>query len=58
MCRWVNGDKFEQFIENTVLPIINPFDGSNPLSVVIMDNCSIHHIDRVADLIENTAHAN
>lgn len=53
----VNGDKFEQFIENTVLPIINPFDGSNPLSVVIMDNCSIHHIDRVADLIENTAHA-
>jgi len=53
----VNGDKFTSFIENTVLPIINPFDGSSPVSVVIMDNCSIHHVDQVVDLIENTAHA-
>ena len=50
----VNGDKFESFIRNTVLPILNPFNGSNPLSVVIMDNCSIHHVDRVVDLIQVT----
>ena len=24
-----------------------PFDGSNPHSVVIMDNASIHHVDKV-----------
>lgn len=53
----VNGDRFKHFIEHTVLPILNPFDGCNPLSVVIMDNCSIHHIDRVVELIESIAHA-
>lgn len=53
----VNGEKFAHFIENTVIPILNPFDGNSPLSVVIMDGCSIHHVDEVADLIENTAHA-
>ena len=50
----VNGECFEHFIESTVLLIINPFDGNNPLSVVIMDNCSIHHVDYVIDLIENS----
>ena len=50
----VNGECFEHFIESTVLSIINPFDGNNPLSVVIMDNCSIHHVDYVIDLIENS----
>ena len=29
-----------------------PFDGSSPLSVVIMDNCSIHRTDQVVHLIE------
>ena len=53
----VNGDKFADFIEQSVVPVLQPFNGSNPLSVVIMDNCSIHHVDQVSDLIENTAHA-
>ena len=53
----VNGDMFEQFIRDTLLPILNPFNGTNPLSVVIMNNCSIHHVDQVIDLIENTAKA-
>ena len=48
----VNGDKFESFITDTVIPILNPFNGSNSLSVVIMDNCSIHHVDQVINLIE------
>ena len=53
----VNGECFEHFIESTVLSTIKPFDGNNPLSVVIMDNCSIYHVDYVTDLIENTAGA-
>lgn len=53
----VNGDKFADFVTNTLIPILNPFNGTNPLSVVIMDNASIHHVDEVTDLIESTAHA-
>ena len=51
----VNGGKFEEFVADTLIPIQNPFNGTNPLSVVIMDNCSIHHIASVMNLIENVA---
>ena len=30
-----------------------PFNGTNPSSVVIFDNCSIHHLDDVVDLIHS-----
>lgn len=48
-----NGEKFIEFICHCscVLPIIMPFDGSNPKSVVVMDNASIHHVERVCDII-------
>ena len=46
----VNGDKFEEFVTETLIPILNPFDGTNPRSVVIMDNCSAHHMDPVVYL--------
>ena len=53
----VNGDKFEESVTETLLPILNPFDGTNTRSVVIMDNCSIHHVDPVKRLIETVAQA-
>lgn len=53
----VNGGRFQEFIRNCLLPILLPFNGINPLSVVIMDNASIHHVDGVKDLIENQAGA-
>ena len=31
-----------------------PFDGTNPRSVVILNNASIHHCDGVVELIEST----
>ena len=40
-----NGDVFYDFVQKILLPQLQPFNGSNPHSVVIMDNCSIHHID-------------
>ena len=43
----VNGEVFESFITMTLLPILNPFDGNNASSVLIMDNASIHHLDQV-----------
>ena len=53
----VNGEKFEEFIRSCLLPILQPFNGVNAHSVVIMDNASIHHVDCVTDLIENQAGA-
>ena len=53
----VNEDVFENFIDECLLPILKPFNGSNPHSVVIMDNTSIHHVDRVSHLVETIAGA-
>lgn len=47
-----NSEKFELFVTKTVLPILNQFDGTNPHSIIIMDNCSIHHVDSIQDIIE------
>ena len=46
-----NADVFQKFVAKTLLPHLMPFDGKNPHSVVIMDNCIIHHGDEVAKMI-------
>ena len=53
----VNGQVFEDFVTRTLLPILNPFNGTNTSSVVILDNAAIHHVDPVVDLIESVAQA-
>ena len=30
-----------------------PFDGVNPTSIVVMDNCSIHHVAEVQLMLED-----
>ena len=35
-----------------MLPQLQPFDGINPHSVVILDNCSIHHVASIHELFE------
>ena len=50
----VNADKFEEFIEQSLVPVLQPFDGVNLNSVVILDNASIHHADRVITAIQQT----
>ena len=47
----VNGTVFLQFIQRCLLNAIQPFNGSNPKSVVVFDNASIHHMSTVIDLI-------
>ena len=49
----INGDRFRYFVRNYLLPILRPFNTINPLSVVIMDNASIHHVQSTIDLIES-----
>ena len=47
----VDGDRFYEFVQRNLLPKLQPFNGINPHSVVIMDNASIHHVDDVVGLI-------
>ena len=36
-----------------VIPNILPCDGSNHTSVVVMGNCSIHHLHEASELLED-----
>ena len=47
----VNGEVFEDFICTHVLPLILPFDCHNPRSIILMDNASIHHVERIEEII-------
>ena len=35
----------------TLIPEMLPFDGVNPRSVLVMDNCSIHHVLPVSETL-------
>ena len=48
-----NGDYFYDFVQTHLLPHTMPFNGVNPHSVVILDNCAIHHVNEVVHSIEN-----
>ena len=49
----VNGDLFCDFVRGTLIPNMLPFDGVNPTSIVVMDNCSIHHVAEVRSMLED-----
>jgi hypothetical protein len=40
-------------VHSTLLPLLMPFDGKNPHSIVVMDNydANVHHVDGIMDLI-------
>lgn len=39
-----DGDRFLNFIIGILIPVMLQFDGSSPRSVLIMDNCTVHHV--------------
>ena len=47
----VNGETFLDFIRRCLIPVLVPFDGVSPNSIVVMDNASIHHVDSVVETI-------
>ena len=47
----VTGEKFYDFLRGSLIPQMLPYNGSNPCSIIIMDNCSIHHTSVVKDLL-------
>jgi len=36
---------FFEFVRGIPLPNLQPFNGANSHSVVVMDNCTIHHVE-------------
>ena len=40
----VKGEDFIDFIDSKLLPHLNSFNGTNPNSVIVLDNCSVHHV--------------
>lgn len=49
----VNGNKFYDFVQKYLLPQLMPYNDVNPHSVVVLDNCSIHHVEEITTVIEN-----
>ena len=49
----VNSGRFLEFVQDTLIPEIQPFDGSRRRSIVIMDNCSIHHAQLVKRALQD-----
>ena len=47
-----DGDTFYEFVQTHLLPHLMPFNGINPHSVVILDNCAIHHIAEIEKMIQ------
>ena len=50
----MNGEVFQNFVQKQLVPILSPFDGHSPRSVMILDNASIHHVDPVVSTILST----
>ncbi len=42
-------------IQKSVIPLLMPFNRTNPNSVVILDNCSTHHVQEVTKNIEDVS---
>ena len=49
----VTTDRFLLFLRELVIPLTNPYPG--PRSVLILDNCNIHHSEKVRALVEDKA---
>ena len=48
----VDADIFFDFVRGGIIPLMNPFDGSSPNSIMVLENCSIHHVSEIADMFQ------
>ena len=48
----VRGEEFIDFVRSTLIPNMNPFDGESDNSILIMDNCSIHYVDEILEILQ------
>ena len=50
----VDADVFDHFVRDSLSTVVQAFDGVNPNSVIVLDNASIHHVDKVVQSLKNT----
>ncbi len=48
----VDSDVFQDFVDEKLAPKLQPFNGVNAHSIVVMDNASIHHVQHVVQTLE------
>ncbi|KDQ48987.1 hypothetical protein JAAARDRAFT_86705, partial [Jaapia argillacea MUCL 33604] len=46
----VNKERFIRYLNDELAPLLNPYPGLR--SVVIMDNCAIHHDEEIRQIVE------
>ena len=49
----VDGDAYLTFICKYLIAKLMPFDGQNENSVVVQDNCTIHHVNEITDTLND-----
>lgn len=47
----VRGDD-SHFVRGTLIPNMNPYDGETDNSILVMDNCFIHHVEKIVELLQ------
>ena len=47
----IDGSKYFDFKHGKLIPEMKPFDDQNENSILILDNCAIHHIQEVKDVL-------
>ena len=48
----MDGSKFVDFIRGKLIAEMQPFDGENTRPILVLDNCSVHHVQAVSELID------
>ncbi|KAJ8509197.1 hypothetical protein ONZ45_g8604 [Pleurotus djamor] len=52
----VTSERFLKFLREFVMPLTNPYPG--PRSILVLDNCAIHHSEEIRALVEDEAYTN
>ena len=47
-----NGEKFLHYVQDCLIPHLQPFNGINAHSVFVLDNASVHHVPAVVDALQ------
>ena len=48
----VNGEVYSDFVEQFLVPHLLPYDGHNPHSVIILDNCIMHYCQEALQMTQ------
>ena len=53
----VDGDTFYEFVCTDLVPKLMPFNGTNCNSVLLLDNCSVHHVQELQQVYSDADQA-